>query len=68
LLQLFLVDRLSKLALIVGTALLALVEICIFSWIWKYNDGVYDKMFFKMHSLSERYQVNEQENEFWKNF
>jgi hypothetical protein len=38
------------------TISLVLVEIIIFFFIWKYNDGIYNKMFL-MHSLTERYQV-----------
>ena len=48
---------LQSMASLPVTAVVALLEIFTFSCIWKYNDAIYYRMFFKMHSLSERYQA-----------
>jgi hypothetical protein len=55
-LQILATDRVLRYCLTMMTISLVLVEIIIFFFIWKYNDGIYNKMFL-MHSLTERYQV-----------
>jgi len=35
----------------------AILEIIVFTWMWHYNDKIFQNQLFFRHSLTERYQV-----------